>query len=138
VTKLLGKETIDTNTYGRTFGMRGSYSANYQNAGRELLFPDEVRMLDGRKALLFIRGERPIMDAKYDLMRHPAVKRTPDFDQLLAYTHGEAPLASAMFERVDGVGALEWASPLPEREYEALTELDVEIKFAEKQFKEEY
>ena len=78
VSELLGKETIDTNTYGQTKGKSGSYSTNFQQSGRELLQPDEVRMLDNQKALLFIRGERPILDAKYDLMKHPNIRYTED------------------------------------------------------------
>ena len=74
VSELLGKETIDTNTYGQTKGKSGSYSTNFQQSGRELLQPDEVRMLDNQNALLFIRGERPILDAKYDLMKHPNIR----------------------------------------------------------------
>ena len=65
VSELLGKATIDTNTYGHSYGSHGSYSTNDQMAGRELLTPDEVRMLDNQYALLFIRGERPIIDLKY-------------------------------------------------------------------------
>ena len=64
VSELLGKETIDTNTYGKSEGRSGSYSTNYQISGRELMTPDEVRMLDNRYALLFVRGERPVMDFK--------------------------------------------------------------------------
>jgi len=60
VSELLGKETIDTNTYGQSKGRSGSYSINYQQSGRELLTPDEVRLLDNRYALLFIRGEYPV------------------------------------------------------------------------------
>ena len=78
VSKLLGKETIDTNTYGQSRGRNGSYSTNYQISGRELLTPDEVRMLDNKYALLFIRGERPIHDLKYDILKHPNVKDTTD------------------------------------------------------------
>ena len=78
VSELLGKETIDTNTYGQTKGKSGSYSTNFQQSGRELLQPDEVRMLDNQNALLFIRGERPILDAKYDLMKHPNIRYTED------------------------------------------------------------
>ena len=78
VSKMLGKETIDTNTYGRSQGRNGSYSTNYQNSGRELLMPDEVRMLDNRYALLFIRGERPVKDFKYDILRHPNVSLSTD------------------------------------------------------------
>jgi len=71
VSEMLGKETIDTNTYGKSTGRSGSYSTNYQIMGRELLTPDEVRMLDNRYAILFIRGERPIIDKKYDILTHP-------------------------------------------------------------------
>jgi len=65
VSELLGKETLDTNTYGKSTGRNGNYSANYQISGRELLTPDEVRMLDNRYAILFIRGERPVIDDKF-------------------------------------------------------------------------
>ena len=68
MSELLGKETIDMNTYGQSKGRNGSYSTNWQLSGRELMTPDEVRMMDNRYALLFIRGERPIMDLKYDIM----------------------------------------------------------------------
>ena len=78
VSELMGKETIDTNTYGKSTGHSGSYTTNYQNAGRELMTPDEVRMLDNRYALLFIRGERPVKDLKYDIMRHPDIDLSAD------------------------------------------------------------
>jgi len=78
VSELLGKETIDTNTYGKTTGHSGSYTTNYQQAGRELLTADEVRMLDNQYALLFIRGERPIKDFKYDILRHQNISKTND------------------------------------------------------------
>lgn len=78
VSKLLGKETIDTNTYGQSRGRGGSYSTNWQLTGRELLTPDEVRMLDNKFALLFIRGERPVCDLKYDILKHPNVKLSLD------------------------------------------------------------
>ena len=87
VTKLLGKETIDTNTYGQSKGRNGNYSINYQLTGRELMMPDEVRMLDNRYALLFIRGERPIMDLKYDILKHPNVALTTD-GKMPPYQHG--------------------------------------------------
>ena len=64
VSKLLGKATIDTNTYGKSMGRSGSYSTNYQQSGRELLAPDEVRLLDNEYALLFVRGERAVLDKK--------------------------------------------------------------------------
>ena len=78
VSELMGKETLDTNTYGHSRGRSGSFSGNDQQTGRELLTPDEVRMLDNRKAILFVRGERPMLDDKYDLMRHPNIRLTED------------------------------------------------------------
>ena len=78
ISELMGKETLDTNTYGHSRGRSGSFSVNDQQTGRELLTPDEVRMLDNRKAILFVRGERPMLDDKYDLMRHPNIRLTED------------------------------------------------------------
>ena len=96
VSELLGKSTIDTNTYGKSSGRSGNYSTNYQISGRELLTPDEVRMLDNRYALLFVRGERPIMDLKYDILKHPNVKLTAD-GGCPPYIHGEPTQAVASF-----------------------------------------
>jgi len=76
ISKLLGKETIDTRTHGQTKGKSGSYSTNMQTTGRELMTPDEVRLLDNSKALLFIRGFPAVMDDKYDLNRHPNIRKT--------------------------------------------------------------
>ena len=76
VSEMLGKATIDTKTHGQTKGKSGSYSTNFQMSGRELLTPDEVRKLDNRYALLFIRGASPVMDEKYDLMHHPAISHS--------------------------------------------------------------
>jgi len=78
LSELMGKATLDTKTRGITKGKNGSTSENFQNAGRELLTPDEVRMLDNRYALVFLRGERPVLDFKYDLMKHPCIHRTED------------------------------------------------------------
>ena len=87
VSKLLGKETIDTNTYGQSHGRNGNYSTNWQITGRELMTPDEVRMLDNQYALLFIRGERPVKDFKFDILKHPNVKLSKD-GGAPGYKHG--------------------------------------------------
>ena len=99
VSKLLGKETIDTNTYGQSRGRNGSYSTNWQLSGRELLDASEVRMLDNRYALLFIRGERPVRDLKYDILKHPNIKLTTD-GGASPYRHGEdtRSIASIVFD----------------------------------------
>lgn len=96
VSELLGKETIDTNTYGQTKGKSGSYSTNFQQSGRELLMPDEVRMLNNDYALLFVRGERPMLDRKYNMMKHPNIKQTED-GGALPYHYAQAPLAHDTF-----------------------------------------
>lgn len=103
VSELLGKETIDTNTYGKSSGRSGNYSTNYQISGRELLTPDEVRLLDNKYAILFIRGERPVMDFKYDILKHPNVAFTTDGKEK-PYLHGgtENAIASiSIDENVD-------------------------------------
>ena len=78
ISEALGKSTINTKTHGQSKGRSGSYSTNFQQSGRELLTPDEVRALDNRYAILFIRGAKPVMDLKYELMNHPAIHHTSD------------------------------------------------------------
>ncbi len=78
VSELLGKETIDTASHSQSRGRSGSFSENFQQTGRELMTPDEVRMLDNAKAIVLIRGERPVVDDKYDILHHPNIKRTED------------------------------------------------------------
>lgn len=99
VSELLGKSTIDTSTYGKSSGRNGNYSTNFQIAGRELLTPDEVRMLDNRYALLFIRGERPVLDEKYDILQHPALHLTADGKgEIFRHGKDKFSIASISFE----------------------------------------
>jgi type IV secretion system protein VirD4 len=102
VSELLGKETIDTNTYGKSSGRSGSYSTNYQNSGRELLTPDEVRLLDNKYALLFIRGERPVQDLKFNLFEHKNVELS-GLGKAKPYIHGgtENAIATLSFDYDD-------------------------------------
>jgi type IV secretion system protein VirD4 len=99
ISELLGKETIDTNTYGQNKGRQGSFTKNDQTQARDLMTPDEVRMLDNRYAILFIRGENPIMDLKYDLLKHPNVKYTSDGGAPI-YVHGEDRRSSGVISLV--------------------------------------
>ena len=124
VSELIGKETIDTNTYGRSYGNHGNYTTNMQNTGRELMTPDEVRMLDNKFALLFIRGERPIKDLKYDILKHPNIKYTVD-GGTEEYRHGEvrSDVASILFGFFDGGGTIE--IELPEGNFVLLSEEDI-------------
>lgn len=125
VSELLGKATIDMNTYNQSYGVRGSYTRNWQLQGRELLTPDEVRMLDNRFALLFIRGERPVKDLKYDILKHPNIELTAD-GKAEPYRHGEADKA-AFSIALTGLlpEGYEETVELAEGEYELLSEEDV-------------
>ena len=95
-----GKETIDLDTHGKSSGRSGNYSTNYQLSGRELMTPDEVRLLDNKYALLFIRGERPIQDLKYDILKHPNVVYTTD-GKGKPYIHGKTDKATASIVVLD-------------------------------------
>ena len=136
VSELLGKETIDTNTYGKSTGRNGNYSTNYQNTGRELLLPSEVRMLDNRYAILFIRGERPVMDLKYDILKHPSVRLTTD-GQADRYFHGEPWDAGASIglirdpELIKEVVEKSKLIEVPATDYVLMSEEDVEKMIAE-------
>lgn len=132
VSELLGKETIDTNTFGKSSGRSGNYSTNYQISGRELLTPDEVRMLDNKYALLFIRGERPIQDFKFNLFEHPNVSLTP-LGNGKTYYHGgtENETGSILFNIED----YEIATDIEEikSNYELISEEELE-KFIMEEF----
>lgn len=140
VSKLLGKGTIDTNSYGQSKGRNGSYSTNWQLAGRELMTPDEVRMLDNRYALLFIRGERPVEDLKFDILKHPNIALTTD-GGAEPYRHGEDSISIATLSIDEGLLKKAGAEPVSEDEYlffceEELEEL-LQKKMEEKQREQE-
>ena len=125
VSELLGKSTIDTNTYGKSEGRSGSYSTNYQISGRELLTPDEVRMLDNRYAILFIRGERPVLDFKYDILKHPNVALTAD-GKAGVYEHGEVKSNVATIELLSFDKFKAPETEVAETNYELLSDEDFE------------
>lgn len=129
VSELLGKETIDTNTYGKSRGRNGSYSTNYQISGRELMTPDEVRMLDNKYAILFIRGERPILDFKYDIFKHPKFQLTED-GGAKPYLHNEVNknIASISFLNIPIDDIEEYTLPDSDN-YELLSEEELQKEF---------
>lgn len=124
----LGKSTIDTNTYGKSSGRNGNYSTNYQISGRELLTPDEVRMLDNRYALLFIRGERPVMDEKYDILKHPNIALTED-GGAAPYEHGGTENAVVTLSFAEAAAETVSAPNEPTLDYELLSDEDIEALF---------
>lgn len=133
VSELLGKETIDTDSHTRSYGSHGSYSTNYQNTGRELLTPDEVRMLDNNYALLFIRGEKPVKDFKYNMLNHPNINLTAN-GKGKVYEHGTTneKIAQISFEDLEhkSEGAIEVTKE--ETEHELYSEYDIEKYFKNK------
>lgn len=118
MSEYLGKETLDTNTYGKSSGRSGNYSTNYQQAGRELLTPDEVRLLDNDYGLLFIRGERPVFDKKYDILKHPRINETTD-GNAKPYLHGKIKYSIDDWQNI----------LLSDREYELLSDVDMDNYF---------
>ena len=118
MSEYLGKETLDTNTYGKSSGRSGKYSTNYQQAGRELLTPDEVRLLDNDYGLLFIRGERPVFDKKYDILKHPRINETTD-GNAKPYLHGKIKYSIDDWQNI----------LLSDREYELLSDEDMDNYF---------
>lgn len=126
-----GKESIDTNTYGKSTGHSGSYSTNYQQTGRELLMADEVRMLDNDKAILLIRGEKPVIDFKYDILRHPNVKFTTDGDGK-PYVYGKVDrstgtIKEVTIEELQKMKNIKYTEETDEKSnYELLSEEDIE------------
>ena len=129
VSELLGKATIDMNTYGKSTGHSGNYSTNYQISGRELLTPDEVRMLDNRYALLFIRGERPVMDEKFDILKHPNVALSTD-GKGKPYRHGEVTQAIANISLGDSLQGEVLEETEGGRSYELLSDEELEEIFS--------
>ena len=125
VSKLLGKETIDTNTYGQSKGRSGSYSTNWQITGRDLLDSAEVRLLDNKYALLFIRGERPVQDEKYDVLKHPNIKLTTDGGSE-PYIHGEDIVSIAEFGFDESIIKKASEEPVSSDEYVFLSEEELE------------
>ena len=127
VSELLGKETIDTNTYGQSRGRSGSYSTNWQISGRELLDAAEVRLLDNRYALLFIRGERPIQDEKFDILKHPNVALSAD-GKAPPYEHGRTDNAVATISLAPAITAGDYYIEPSETEYELLSNDEIEAR----------
>lgn len=120
MSEYLGKETLDTNTFGKSSGRSGNYSTNYQQTGRELLTADEIRLLDNDYGLLFIRGERPVFDKKYNILKHPNIEHTADGKASL-YEHGKISHAIEDWQNI----------LLSDDEYELYSEEDLDEYFSE-------
>lgn len=136
VSEMLGKETIDTNNHNRSYGRNGNYSTGFQQSGRDLLDPAEVRMLDNQYAILFIRGERAVKDFKYDILKHPNVKFTED-GGAEPFIHGtvSGDIADIAIEAIWDMDEEESEEEVIESGYEILSEEDI-LEAIEKEEKE--
>ncbi|MGN1196844.1 MAG: VirD4-like conjugal transfer protein, CD1115 family [Acetatifactor sp.] len=142
VSELLGKGTIDKKSSGETKGRQGSSSRNYDVLGRELFTPDEVRKLDNKKCLIFIRGFDPIMDNKYIPFAHPVFSQTADGKGKpyvhVPYSQGSvneqpyrilSPKALAYYEDLKEKGENVYIDSLTYEEFSVLTEIDMRKRF---------
>ena len=138
VSELLGKETIDTNTYNQSYGRNGNYSTGFQLSGRELLDSSEVRMLDNDYALLFIRGELAVKDLKYDITKHPNIKMTED-GGAEAYLHGQVDddIADIRIIGMREIKKNETIEKVEETGYELLADEDLINEIVEEEKKNE-
>ena len=137
VSELMGKENLDLNTYGRSHGRNGNYSTNYQQTGRDLMTPDEVRRLNNKYAILFIRGERPIKDLKYNILKHPNVKYTTD-GKAKPYNHGKTDNAIATISIDYNIGNYNYDSIKEiEQDYELISSEDMDKYLKERNIKNE-
>lgn len=103
ISELLGKGTIDKKSTGETRGKNGSSSRNYDVLGRDLMTPDEVRKLDNRKCLVFIRGFDPVLDDKFNPFGHRAFFQTADGNGK-AYIHERVDRAISKYDGVTLIG----------------------------------
>lgn len=136
ITKLLGKETIDTNSYGQSKGRNGSYTTNSQVAGRELMTADEVRMLDNHYALLFIRGERPVKDLKFDIEKHRNFKLISDGGNN-EYDHGSSDYSLASVMLPEMPNGFYSTGKISESEFYIYSNEEIETKIESEEFSDE-
>ncbi len=136
ISELMGRANLDLKTYGKSSGRSGNYSTNYQMNGRELMTPDEVRLLDNKYAILFIRGERPIKDLKYDILKHPNVSMTTDGKQR-PYLHGgtENAIATIKIDNSKSNVAIDLTDDIEKliEEYELVSSEEIDEYLKEKE-----
>ena len=150
VSELLGKGTIDKKSSGETKGRQGSSSRNYDVLGRELFTPDEVRKLDNKKCIIFIRGFDPIMDSKFIPFGHPAFDQTAD-GKGKPYVHAPGgsgdrqvqpyqlltPKALSYYEGLKKKGENVYIDKIDYKDFELLTDAGMKKRFTSMEEQEE-
>ena len=76
----LGKETIDLYNTSETRSNQKSFGLNYQKLGKELMSRDELKIMDGGKCILEIRGARPFYSDKFDITKHKNYRLLSDYN----------------------------------------------------------
>lgn len=142
ISKLLGKATIDKKSSGETKGRQGSSSRNYDVLGREIMTPDEVRKMDNKKCLIFIRGFDPILDSKYNPFGHKVFSQTADGEGV-PYEHEPAAEGEsvepgftilnekslAYYEGLKAKGEPVYIDTIPYEDFMLLGQVEVEKRF---------
>ena len=81
----MGKETIDILNNSVSKGNSPSYSMSYQKLGKELMSIDELSVMDGSKCLLQLRGVRPFLSEKFDILKHKNYRYLSDANPKYAF-----------------------------------------------------
>ena len=89
LSEALGKETIYMLNNSVSKGNNPSYSLNTQKTGKDLMSVDEIAVMDGSKCVLQLRGVRPFLSDKFDIMKHKNYKYLSDANPKNAFDIGK-------------------------------------------------
>ncbi|HGQ7504683.1 VirD4-like conjugal transfer protein, CD1115 family [Streptococcus intermedius] len=81
LSETLGKETIDLYNTSETRSNQKSFGLNYQKTGKELMSQDEITVMDGSKCIFQLRGVRPFLSDKFDIIKHKNYRLLEDYDK---------------------------------------------------------
>ncbi len=86
ISKSLGKETIDVVSQNRTRSHKSpSTSENNSILGRELMTPDELKVMKTNECVLIVRALYPFFCHKFDIEKHPNYRYLEDSNKKYAY-----------------------------------------------------
>ena len=77
VSKMIGKETVDTVSTNVSRGSNGSTSRNMARVERDLIQAAEVGRMDRDHAIVLFSNALPLMDDKYPTDKHPRWNEVP-------------------------------------------------------------
>lgn len=86
ISKSLGKETIDVVSQNRTKSRKSpSTSENNSIMGRELMTPDELKVMKPNECVLIVRALYPFFCHKYNIEKHQNYRYLEDSNKSYAY-----------------------------------------------------